>query len=142
MMKFRLDDPETTDRLFAAAREAKARAYAPYSKFPVGAAILTDKGVICAGCNVENASYPLTQCAERIAIGRVIVEDAGKPIACAVVGETDQPLTPCGACRQILAEFNLDMTILCEGRGGVRASHSLRDLLPHSFRFDASGEGE
>lgn len=128
-------DPETVERLFAAAREARKRAYAPYSKFSVGAAVLTDKGIICPGCNVENASYPLTQCAERIAIGKAVVEGAGRPIACAVVGDTQQPLTPCGACRQILAEFNPDMTIYCEGAAGSRAEFSLRELLPHHFEL-------
>ncbi len=130
-----LDDPEKVERLFAAAREAQQRAYAPYSKFPVGAAILTDRGKILRGCNVENSSYPLTQCAERVAIGKAIVEDAGKPVACAVVGESDEPLAPCGACRQILAEFNPDMLILCEGKSGERATYTLRDLLPHQFRL-------
>ncbi len=128
-------DPDTVERLFSAAHEAQSRAYAPYSEFPVGAAILTDTGAILSGCNIENASYPLTQCAERIAIGRVIVEHAGKPVACAVVGVTEDPLLPCGACRQILAEFNPDMTILAEGTSGHRTTYSLRELLPHAFKL-------
>lgn len=130
-----LNNADAVERLIAAAREAQSRAYAPYSKFPVGAAVLTESGAVCAGCNVENASFPLTQCAERIAIGKAIVEGAGKPIACAVVGPTEEPLTPCGACRQILAEFNPDMTVICQGASGRRATYSLRELLPHYFNF-------
>lgn len=124
-------------RLHSAARTAQRRAHAPYSNFQVGAAILTDRGRVLAGCNVENASYGLTICAERNAIGRVVAEAAGKPIACVVVGTPRQPLTPCGACRQVLLEFNPAMEIICVGADGSRLETTPAELLPHSFDADA-----
>lgn len=125
--------PEMMEKLLKAAREAQQRAHAPYSKFLVGAALLTDKGVIVTGCNVENASYGLTVCAERVALGRAVAEDAGKPVACLVVGPVAEPLTPCGACRQSLLEFNPSMKVICIGRDGRRIETTAAALLPHSF---------
>ena len=126
--------PEITEQLWEAARQAQAAAHAPYSHFPVGASLLTDLGEIYAGCNVENASYPLTVCAERNAIGCWVASGKkGRVIACLVVGPVDVPLTPCGACRQVLAEFNAEMTVICCGQNGARAVHRLADLLPHRF---------
>ena len=130
-------DEQTLARLRTAALTAQRRAHAPYSKFHVGAAMLTDHGRTITGCNVENASYGLTICAERNAIGRCVVEDAGKPIACVVVGPRPEVLTPCGACRQVLMEFNPDMEVHCFSSDGSHAVYTVRELLPHSFGADA-----
>ncbi len=119
--------------LIAAAREAQQAAHAPYSNFHVGAALLTEDGAVVTGCNVENASYGLTICAERNAIGRLVVERRKKPVVCVVVGPTAGPLTPCGACRQVLNEFNPDMSVICVGGDGSRATLKASELLPFSF---------
>jgi len=122
-------------RLEEAARSACAHAYCPYSRFPVGAAVLTTDGSIATGCNVENASSGLTVCAERNAIGRAVADGAKSIVAVAVYTPTPQPVAPCGACRQVIAEFGPDVKIrsLCAGPG--RAEHTLDELLPHSFRL-------
>ena len=129
-------------RLLSAARTAQRRAHAPYSKFQVGAAILTDRGRVIGGCNVENASYGLTNCAERTAIFRIVAEGAGTPTVCLVVGPTIEPLTPCGACRQVLMEFNPEMRIICVGRTGKTAEFTARELLPAAFEGDALNAAE
>lgn len=123
----------TPEELLAAAREAAGYAYAPYSRFAVGAALLTTGGRILAGCNVENASYGLAICAERNAVAAMV---AGHPDdreiqLVAVVSPYAAPCFPCGACRQVLREFNCQQVLVDEG-GGVR-SHRLVDLLPHAF---------
>jgi cytidine deaminase len=126
--------PETRDRLIAAAREARERAYVPYSRFPVGAALLAKDGRIYTGVNVENASYGLTICAERNAVGRMVTDGAQCIVAVAVC--TDNGVTPCGACRQVLMEFtppDADAPVwLIDGRGDVRET-TLRSLLPDDF---------
>jgi cytidine deaminase len=120
-------------QLAEAARAASARAYCPYSAFPVGAAVLTADGTIASGCNVENASSGLTVCAERNAIARAVAEGAKAIVALAVYTPTPEPVTPCGACRQVIAEFGRDVAIrsLCAGPG--RADHTLDELLAHRF---------
>ncbi|MEQ8821406.1 MAG: cytidine deaminase [Sumerlaeia bacterium] len=130
-------NPAQIEQLVTEAKAALQLAYCPYSRFPVGAALLTDRGHIVTGCNVENASFGLTMCAERNAIARAVAEDAGAPIYLVVVGRTTEPLTPCGACRQVLSEFNRDLPVLCVAGNGLRAEFSLGDLLPHSFQGDA-----
>lgn len=127
-------DEQMTKELLAAAREVQSRAYAPYSNFPVGAAVLTDQGEIVTGCNVENASYGLTICAERNALTRCVAQKSGKPIAIVVVGNTEQALTPCGACRQFLLEFNPEMQVICIGRSGERKDFTSLGLLPGAFQ--------
>lgn len=127
---------EMLKRMEEAARRVQRRAHVPYSKFHVGAAILTDRGRIVAGCNVENASYGLTICAERVAVGRCVAEDAGQPVACLVVGPTAKPLTPCGACRQVLLEFNPAMRVICLGEDGTSIDLTASELLPSSFGVD------
>jgi cytidine deaminase len=121
------------DRLVDAAREARERAYAPYSNFAVGAAIRTHSGRIFTGSNVENASYGLTMCAERVAVFAAVA--AGERIieSVAVVADTPDVTPPCGACRQVLFEFGPSTEIVCEGAGGVRRVWSLANLLPHAF---------
>jgi len=128
------------ERLFAAARAAHARAYAPYSRFQVGAALLTDDDRVIAGCNVENAAYPQSQCAEATAIGRMVAEGARRIRAALVIGgEVGDGMvcTPCGACRQRLREFmDLDGPLYVCGPEGLRLTTTLATLLPHSFGPD------
>lgn len=125
---------ETRDRLIAAACEARSKAYAPYSHFTVGAALLAEDGRVYSGVNIENASYGLTVCAERNAIGAMVLAGGQRLRAVAVC--TENGVTPCGACRQVLAEFvdhESDAPVwIVDGRGEVRES-SLAALLPDSF---------
>jgi len=126
-------DPETARTLLARAREARGQAYAPYSHFPVGAALLARDGRVFTGVNVENAAYGLGMCAERVAIGRAVAEGAREYAAIAVVGpEDDQPCSPCGACRQVMHEFARDMVLITPDNGGWR-SWLVDDLLPGAF---------
>jgi cytidine deaminase len=121
-----------TDSLIAAARSAQARAYAPYSKFRVGAAVEGMDGTVVTGCNVENASYGLTICAERAAVFAAINAGVKRLRRAVVVSDVDPPAAPCGACRQVLAEFGLDLPI--DGVGSKRTvTWRLSDLLPHAF---------
>lgn len=120
--------------LISAARAGRERAYAPYSKYGVGAGILTDSGIF-SGCNVENASYGLCNCAERTAVFSAICAGATKVLAVAVI--TDDGGSPCGACRQVLAEFAADdcPVLLLDGAGLVVHETALGALLPRAFRF-------
>jgi cytidine deaminase len=126
-----MDDPRI-DELVATARAAMDRAYAPYSGFHVGAALLAG-GQVFTGQNIENASYPVSVCAERNAVGRMI--DAGERTidAIAVVTAADTPTPPCGACRQVLWEFGPGATVIAETTGGTRLMWALEDLLPAAF---------
>lgn len=125
---------ERFDALLAVARAVRGRAYAPYSKFAVGAALLDDQGRIHAGCNVENAAYPQGLCAEAVALGQLVASGGRRVTAVVVVGESARPITPCGACRQRLREFaDDDLPILAADLTGVRARHTLGELLPASF---------
>lgn len=130
--------PDVEQKLWQAAEAAAARAYAPYSDFHVGAALLTSEGDIVSGCNVENASYGLTNCAERTAVFRVIAEgklSQGVSIeAIAVVNRDHQSCTPCGACRQVLSEFGPGAIVLFE-TDGVRKRTTVSALLPESFQL-------
>ncbi len=106
-------DPAAARALLDRARQARAHAYAPYSRFPVGAALLADDGRVFTGCNVENASYGLANCAERVAVGKAVSEGARAFTAIAVIGPEDvQPCAPCGACRQVLYEFGPDLPVI------------------------------
>jgi homotetrameric cytidine deaminase len=136
--------PEQIEALVAAAWAARRNAYAPYSQFRVGAAILTSGGEIVAGCNVENASFGLTNCAERTAVfaaraagklGPARQRRGGGPtiVAVAVVGRGATPPSPCGACRQVLHEFGVDSLVICENLRGERRITSLPELLPGAF---------
>lgn len=121
-----------TDPLIFAARSAQARAYAPYSNFRVGAALESADGAVYLGCNIENASYGLTICAERAAICAAVSAGATRFRRAVVVSDVDPPAAPCGACRQVLAEFGLDLPI--DGVGSKRTvSWRLADLLPVAF---------
>ena len=126
--------------LVAAARAARERAYAPYSGFRVGAALRTDQGEVVAGANVENASYGLAICAERAAVAAAIALGHCRFEAIAVAGPGPDPVTPCGACRQVLREFprGVDLEVLCAGEVGERLLvTTLGALLPDSFGPDS-----
>jgi len=127
---------ETVDRLFAAATKAMHNAYAPYSKFTVGAALLLENGDIVAGCNVENASFGGTICAERTAIGAAVSQGHRNFKAICVTTAADVVVSPCGICRQSLIEFNHDMIVICATQSGERQTFKARDLLPHAFTSD------
>lgn len=126
--------PDEAGRLLDAARAARAHAYAPYSGFPVGAALLAQDGRVFTGCNVENASFGLTHCAERVAVGKAVSEGVREYRAIAVAGPADDaPCAPCGACRQVLFEFGGDWSLVTpDGAGGARVV-SVASLLPGAF---------
>lgn len=121
------------DDLVAAAHRARQGAYAPYSRFQVGAALLAGDGRLFTGANVENASYGLSMCAERTAMFHAAAEGVRGVTAVAVVASNDEPTWPCGACRQVLYEFGPTMTVVSEGVGGRREQRSLGELLPLAF---------
>lgn len=127
----------TQAKLIEAATAARERAYAPYSGFKVGAALLTDLGEIFTGCNVENASYSLTNCAERTAVFKAVCAGVRNFLAIAVVTDLEKPAPPCGACRQVLAEFSYDMQVIMANTKGDIIRSSLRELLP--LAFDSTG---
>ena len=120
--------------LLEAALAARERAYAPYSKFLVGAAVRAESGKIYTGCNVENASYGLTVCAERNALFSAVGAGERKFTALCVVGDTEEPISPCGACRQVMAEFKVPRIILANLKGDVK-EYTLEELLPLSFNL-------
>ena len=132
-----LPDNETMQRLVMAARAARDHAYAPYSQFAVGAALLDEQGRVHAGCNVENAAYPQGMCAEAAALAHLVLAGGQRIMAALVVGEAPQPLTPCGGCRQKLREFAADDAPVWSADGhGFTARHTLGELLPASFGPD------
>lgn len=118
--------------LLEAALAARERAYAPYSKFLVGAAVRAESGKIYTGCNIENASYGLTVCAERNALFNAVGAGELKFTALCVVGDTEEPISPCGACRQVMAEFKVPCIILANLLGDVK-EYTLEELLPYGF---------
>ncbi len=117
--------------LLVAARQARQKAYAPYSNFGVGAALRTRSGLVFSGCNVENASYGLTICAERVAVTKAISEGERDFEAIAIVSQGG--VAPCGACRQVLAEFNPQLRVLLADLEGNNRELGLSDLLPEAF---------
>ena len=130
----------TDKELVALAGQARQRAYAPYSNFPVGAALLGRSGRVFTGCNVENAAYPLTTCAERTAVTKAVSEGESSFEAIAVVTATGA--TPCGACRQILREFggpDGDLRVIVADLEGNNRTYTIDDLLPAGFTPDQLG---
>jgi cytidine deaminase len=121
------------DELRDIAFAALERAYAPYSSFRVGAAILAEDGSVGVGCNVENASYPAAMCAERVAVGALASQGIRRFDLLVIATEADSPTPPCGFCRQVLAEFAPSLSILSVTRSGAEARWSLADLLPSPF---------
>ncbi|HEV3045510.1 MAG TPA: cytidine deaminase [Roseiarcus sp.] len=127
-------DQSVLAALFAAASAAQLKAYAPYSRFNVGAAIRTPSGAIFAGCNVENAAYPQGACAEAGAISAMAMAGERRIAEILVIGDGEDLVTPCGGCRQRIREFaGPDTAIHIAGPQGVRATFTLDELLPHSF---------
>jgi cytidine deaminase len=121
------------DALLEAARAARLQAHAPFSRFQVGAALETDDGQVITGCNVENATYGLTICAERVAVFKAISEGHRRFTRIAIVADTEEPTPPCGACRQILWEFGGDLEIILGNLSAEKARYRLSALLPHAF---------
>lgn len=118
--------------LIETARKYREFAYTPYSKFKVGAAVLTKKGNVYGGCNIENSSYPITNCAERTAIFKAVSEGEREIEALAVIADTDGPCSPCGACRQAMAEFRINKIIMANLKGDVKTV-TLEEILPFAF---------
>jgi cytidine deaminase len=128
------------DALFKAARQAQAKAYAPYSRFKVGAAVRSESGAIFAGCNVENAAYPVGTCAEAGAIAAMVAAGERRIVEILVFGGGDGLVTPCGACRQRIREFAAaGARIHAAGPEGVRRTFTLDELLPFAFGPDTLG---
>jgi cytidine deaminase len=122
-----------TDVLLSAALAVRKNAFAPFSKFKVGAALEDNEGRIHTGCNVENATYGLTVCAERVAVWKAISEGVRKFRRVAVAADTDSLTPPCGACRQILWEFCGDIEVVLVNPRGKTETHQMRDLFPKPF---------
>ncbi|KKC30471.1 cytidine deaminase [Caldanaerobacter subterraneus] len=122
------------EKLIEIAKEARENAYAPYSNFKVGACVLTEDGNIYKGCNIENASFGLTVCAERVAMFNAYSGGERKLKAIAVVADTDGPVSPCGACRQVMMELGgEDMVVILSNMKGDHAIMTVKDLLPGAF---------
>jgi len=118
--------------LISQAAQARNHAHAPYSKFPVGAAIECADGSVFSGCNVENLSFGLTMCAERVAVGAAVAAGKTDFLRIAIVADTDEVISPCGACRQVLAEFNPSLVIFSANLRGLVQEFSLAELLPRA----------
>lgn len=123
-----MDDKE----LIAAAKKYREFSYSPYSKFKVGAAVLTKKGNVYGGCNVENSSFPVTNCAERTAIFKAVSEGEQEIEAIALIADTPGPCSPCGACRQVMVEFKIPKIIMANLKGDVKVV-TLEELMPYAF---------
>ncbi len=129
--------------LLRRARAVRERAYVPYSDFRVGAVVVTDGGEVFEGVNVENASYRMTTCAEQTAIVSMVAAGVRGPVvAVAVVGDGNDPCTPCGACRQTIFEFGPDATVYSSGDGGRPLITHITDLLPHGFGPKRLSQGQ
>ena len=126
----------TRDELKAAAVSMLERAYAPYSNFPVGAALECEDGSVYTGCNVENAVYPAGICAERSAIFHAVAEGHTHFRRIVIAGKSEDFCVPCGVCRQVMREFSTDLEIICLNGRGEETAFTLEELLPHSFGPD------
>lgn len=134
--------PTTADMaLLAFARDVQERSYSPYSKFRVGAAVFADGEVFC-GVNVENAAYGATICAEAAAVSAAVTAGCRDITAIAIVGDALAPCTPCGTCRQILSEFNLDMRVIMGGVGDEVMIQTIDELLPETFSLGLLDQNE
>ena len=119
--------------LIELARKAREFSYSPYSKFKVGAALITNEGKVYSGCNIENASFGITNCAERTAIFKAVSEGAREIDTIAIIADSDGPCSPCGACRQVLNEFAPGLRVLVTWGAGNVEQATLTQLLPHGF---------
>ncbi|MFO1030231.1 MAG: cytidine deaminase [Planctomycetota bacterium] len=135
-------DASALAELVEAAQQVRKHAYAPASRFHVGAAVRTRSGRVFVGCNVENASYGLTICAERAAVCAAVAAGERELVAVAIATDLEEPARPCGACRQVLAEFGIGMQVALVGRGGVRCDTTLASLLPDPFTFGDVQRGQ
>lgn len=125
------------EMLVAEAKKAKENAYTPYSKFPVGAALLTNEGNVFHGCNIENASFGLTNCAERTVIFKALSDGENSFRMLAVTADTDRPVPPCGACRQVIAEHcPKDMKVILANQNGDIKECTVEELLPFAFEAE------
>lgn len=134
---------EQARQLVERAREARQKAYVPYSHFPVGAAVLTGSGRVFTGCNVENAAYGPTICAERTAVVKAVSEGEREIVAIAVVADTEGPCSPCGICRQVISEFGKEIQVVMANLAGAIRVKTIGELLPSTFDADqlySSGE--
>jgi len=122
-----------TARLLELAIEARKNSYSPYSNFPIGAALLCKNGEIYTGTNVENVSYGLTNCAERTAIFKAVSEGVREFDTMVVVADTERPIPPCGACRQVILEFGEDIQLVLANLKGDYQEYQIKDLLPGAF---------
>ena len=127
----------TDNDLYLLAKKAFENSYSPYSKFRVGAALLCEDGKVFTGCNIENATFGATVCAERVAIFNAISQGERKLLRLAIASDSNDFTYPCGVCRQVIAEFNDDMVIIVGNNEGIR-SHPISELLPYSFKFKNS----
>jgi cytidine deaminase len=130
------------DDLLRVAHAVALLAHSPYSKVQVGAALLGADGEVFTGCNVENASFGLTLCAERVAVGKAISAGVSDFRAVAIATSLEDPLMPCGACRQVLYEFAPELLVITQGTKGPRAEARLGQLLPRAFRPSDLGAGD
>jgi cytidine deaminase len=129
-------DSSLKEKLISEARKARERAYAPYSgNFKVGSAVLTEEGEIFSGCNIENASFGATICAERVAVFKAIASGHRRIRAVAVIANTPDPISPCGICRQVIAEFGSDAEILMANTAGDTRVSNMQELLPVTFKL-------
>ncbi len=129
------------DQLIQAAAKAREKSYSPYSKFAVGAAILTASGKVFTGCNVENRSFRLTICAEQSAVAAAVSAGEKDFVKIAVVTGLARPAMPCGACRQTLGEFSSDVEVITANTDGIRETTTLAELLPHPFEGMEDSDG-
>ena len=132
MSKDEYNDPYDIESLIERAKEARKLAYAPYSRFKVGAALLTGDGHVFYGCNIENTTYGLSICAERVVTSKAVSEGYRDFRLLVVVGDSKEPTTPCGACRQFLLEFGPELKVVMVGEE-KRKEMTVADLLPHYF---------
>ena len=121
--------------LIEIAKKAQENAYVPYSNFKVGAALLCSDGSVYTGCNIENSSYGATNCAERTAVFKAVSEGKHEFSAIAITSSSGDITPPCGICRQVMAEFSLDMRVIFEDANGMVTSFELKDLLPLAFEL-------
>lgn len=132
---------EEISALIAAAWKAREQAYAPYSGFAVGAAVQTASGQIYGGCNIENVSYGLSNCAERTAMFQAIAHGERQLVRIAVCADTSEPVAPCGACRQVMQELGPQMEVILVNQAGAQIVTTVEELLPYSFqKFPQQGQ--